>query len=411
MKIEICEQMTQSWLSHIKCCQVVQTNWSISPLWLNYLKATSQFKDSESFISQVQVALSGHSFPGNFDSEAFLSTLAEDIVSDLYEGMSYDEHEEYEADNVIDETFCERFMSLVNFAQKNKTDTGKWLNDIKILSKSNNKDPFYTFIKQCETDVVGIKVKDNIVEKVYFVDTAFHSDGLNYSGKSNTETRITKKLIKFIAVSDIVFGTKVPVHIIFAAPYCRKTRFDRIKYILDYIIRPCSDKRPSLAGAPNNVTIDLYCNNDFVQKIYNPLKSHLDELNNDNELFIRAMNLAKTCEFLPVAKVSKRKKHKAGGTVRRSTATRHICTESEIYEMAACYLKQGTILKAIETKILGKSSNGSVARRHLNNLGIDTSRNSKHKGLLASLSIDDAIAKTSGVFKTTLEEIQKRKLL
>ena len=32
MKIEICEQMVQSWLQHIKKCQVVQTNWMISPL-------------------------------------------------------------------------------------------------------------------------------------------------------------------------------------------------------------------------------------------------------------------------------------------------------------------------------------------------------------------------------------------
>lgn len=32
MKIEVCEQMLASWLQHIKGCQVVQTNWSPSPL-------------------------------------------------------------------------------------------------------------------------------------------------------------------------------------------------------------------------------------------------------------------------------------------------------------------------------------------------------------------------------------------
>lgn len=32
MKIEVCEQMMASWLQHIKGCQVVQTNWSPSPI-------------------------------------------------------------------------------------------------------------------------------------------------------------------------------------------------------------------------------------------------------------------------------------------------------------------------------------------------------------------------------------------
>ena len=34
MKIEICEQMVQSWLQHYKQCEIVQTNWKISPLRL-----------------------------------------------------------------------------------------------------------------------------------------------------------------------------------------------------------------------------------------------------------------------------------------------------------------------------------------------------------------------------------------
>ena len=32
MNIEICEQMIQSWLLNCKQCEIVQTNWSISPL-------------------------------------------------------------------------------------------------------------------------------------------------------------------------------------------------------------------------------------------------------------------------------------------------------------------------------------------------------------------------------------------
>lgn len=33
MKIEMAESMFYSWLRHIKSCQIVQTNWTVSPLW------------------------------------------------------------------------------------------------------------------------------------------------------------------------------------------------------------------------------------------------------------------------------------------------------------------------------------------------------------------------------------------
>ena len=33
MKIEIGESLFYSWLRHVKECQIVQTNWKISPKW------------------------------------------------------------------------------------------------------------------------------------------------------------------------------------------------------------------------------------------------------------------------------------------------------------------------------------------------------------------------------------------
>ena len=34
MKIEICEQMLQSWLLNCKLCEISQVNWKISPLYM-----------------------------------------------------------------------------------------------------------------------------------------------------------------------------------------------------------------------------------------------------------------------------------------------------------------------------------------------------------------------------------------
>lgn len=33
MKVEVGESLFYSWLRHVKECQVVQTNWKVSPQW------------------------------------------------------------------------------------------------------------------------------------------------------------------------------------------------------------------------------------------------------------------------------------------------------------------------------------------------------------------------------------------
>lgn len=34
MKIEKGESLSYSWLRHVKECQIVQTNWKVSPQWV-----------------------------------------------------------------------------------------------------------------------------------------------------------------------------------------------------------------------------------------------------------------------------------------------------------------------------------------------------------------------------------------
>ena len=86
-------------------------------------------------------------------------------------------------------------------------------------------------------------------------------------------------------------------------------------------------------------------------------------------------------------------------------------THDEKLEVAAYYLKHNAGLIEVEErhlKLVGKR--GWEAKAILNSLGIDTSRNSKHKGLMTRSKIDDEILKATGMFKTTLEELQKRGL-
>lgn len=86
-------------------------------------------------------------------------------------------------------------------------------------------------------------------------------------------------------------------------------------------------------------------------------------------------------------------------------------TYDEKLETAAYYLKHNIGLIGVEEqhlKIFGKR--GWEAKVILNTFGLDTSRNSKHKGLLVRSKIDDEILKATGIFKTTLEEIKRRGL-
>lgn len=52
MKIEIGESLFYSWLKHIKCCQIVQTNWKTSPRWdLNHEDDLKRlFEESHNFL-------------------------------------------------------------------------------------------------------------------------------------------------------------------------------------------------------------------------------------------------------------------------------------------------------------------------------------------------------------------------
>ena len=90
-------------------------------------------------------------------------------------------------------------------------------------------------------------------------------------------------------------------------------------------------------------------------------------------------------------------------------------TYDEEIKIVAYYLLHKDGLIRVEENHMGLAGKkGWEAKGVLNSLGINTSRVSKHKGLLLNTNIDDAIndaAKgANDILKTTLEEIKKRKL-
>lgn len=108
-----------------------------------------------------------------------------------------------------------------------------------------------------------------------------------------------------------------------------------------------------------------------------------------------------------------------GGTVTvstKSTKTKSVkkskYSKDQAVEIAAYYLKNNTTCEKLDKLFFGiENGHGVTTWTLLKKLGVDTSRKSKHKGMLIHTGIDDAIVNaTDPIFKNTLEEIKKRGL-
>ena len=395
MKIEICEQMVQSWLINCKNCQIAQTNWSISPI-----KDIDAYKaEIEAYIDYFVNALQSGVATKKIDPE--VAHVTKDDVVEAY-SMYLGNNEE-----VPFMHFLETLVSDKNCRAKNEANID--FSKISILGKAG-KAKAVQFVRQTEIDILGVELDNGVAKNIYLVDTAYHKDGLNYS---DTVSVVTKKIIRAVLVADIVFGTEVPVHIVFASPECKpgpRLKIEEVKkYLEGYIAN-----RPTFKGKTSKISIELYMNADFSNEIYLPLRNEIDNLYGGNDLFMRSLNLAKIAEsklsVTPPTPPSGTSGSMPGTGKKRSTGTRRY-TEDEKYKEAAYYLRKGVGLKDVEKAVLGLVGSGSTAQNHLGELGIETSRTSKHKGLLIHTDIDDEIANADDpVFKNTLEEIKKRGL-
>ncbi len=79
MKIEMGESLFYSWLRHIKCCQIVQTNWKTSPKWSlkNECELKSILEDSNDYLKKnFQIDILGN----NASISQFLQQAECDVI-------------------------------------------------------------------------------------------------------------------------------------------------------------------------------------------------------------------------------------------------------------------------------------------------------------------------------------------
>lgn len=135
-------------------------------------------------------------------------------------------------------------------------------------------------IKQAEIDVVGITFPDSYI---YCIDVAFHENGLNYGSKEETISRVIKKIIRTIICIVGYFGIEKG-EIIFASPKIHKSVLKELN-IVDKEIQKI------LEDINLNFEIKIIANEFFLENVFNPVISILDNIADTSELFVRSLQM------------------------------------------------------------------------------------------------------------------------
>lgn len=139
------------------------------------------------------------------------------------------------------------------------------------------------FINQCEIDNLGINIDANgKINNVYFIDSAFHINGLGYH---NVVETVIKKILRAVAVSNLIFSNNVKVTIAFASPIVKKTPKSKIENVVNFIEKSLNKKYP-------NIKLLLYFEDDFINKIYKPFVelyyNDRNKFNSISDIFVRS---------------------------------------------------------------------------------------------------------------------------
>ena len=137
-------------------------------------------------------------------------------------------------------------------------------------------------LMQAEIDILGVNFShDN--NAIYAIDVAFHEAGLNYGSRSETVSRVIKKIIRtamcLYGYFDIQHG-----QIIFASP--------KINPAVNADIDACLPEIKNILGNANmNYDFRIIANQDFNDKILSPVLNVLGDVADTSELFMRSLQL------------------------------------------------------------------------------------------------------------------------
>lgn len=150
------------------------------------------------------------------------------------------------------------------------------INLFKKYNKPNN------VLSQHECDAVGVKINENSIE--YFaVEVAYHINGLNY-GKNDDKRNVVAKCIKNAIALYEYFNAKT-ANILFISPKISNNKYEVLLKEFKQL-EECFNKNFNL-----NYKFTLIANKVFSEEIIDKLLNITNEINDDNDLFMRSCQL------------------------------------------------------------------------------------------------------------------------
>lgn len=184
-----------------------------------------------------------------------------------------------------------RHIKQCQIAQLNWKISDKWahqpIGDLEyIINEVQNRfdKPFGNFrtinqlIKSSEIDVIGFDFNNN---KLFGVDVAFHSNGLNYR---DNVANVTKKLLRTLLIFEIYFDSKFNKTVIFATPKINPSEQKKLDYRLEML-------NDFIDEFGLETSIEMISNESFEDRILNPTLSLSNDVADTSELFLRSYQL------------------------------------------------------------------------------------------------------------------------
>lgn len=192
-------------------------------------------------------------------------------------------------------------------------------------------------LSQAEIDVIGINYEEN-QSYIYAIDVAFHEAGLNYGSKDETVTRVIKKCLRTAMCIYGYFSFSTGT-IIFTSP--------KINPSVEQDLMKCVDDISLvLKELGLNYKIRIISNDEFGEKILEPLLNVLGDVADTSELFMRSLQMYN----LFATKTPKQVR------AQRGTNERKITPELEVIESEGMdglkEMKIGVIVRTVLRKIL-----------------------------------------------------------
>lgn len=218
----------------------------------------------------------------------------------------------------------------------------------------NGKSSIEKLLVQSERDLIGVSYDEKSKEHVYAIDVAFNENELSYGTKEETVFRVIKKCIRTAICMYGYFNFKDGT-IIFISPKINHSVINAIKTCANDIVSIIND-----LGL--NYKILIISDEDFMDKVLEPVIDLLDETQDTPESFM---------ENLQIYNTSAQKKLKTLSKTSKNGSQRNISSVFDALEYSGKVgleeMKIGFIVRTVLRKMLEK---GEVPKQEIDLLQI-----------------------------------------